>query len=59
MAPGAKVGRGPALDVGSSTMWGSWRADADELPESLEVEVPEDISNEDPKNLREIGRNKR
>ena len=31
----------------------------DELPELLEVEVPEDISNKDPKNLREIRRDKR
>ena len=58
MAPGAKIGRGLALDVGSSTVWGSWGADADELTEPLEVEVPEDISNEDLKDPGEIRRDK-
>ena len=57
--PGAKIGRGPASDVGSSTVWGFWGAEADELLEPLEVEVPEDISNKDPKNPEEIRRNKR
>ena len=59
MAPGAKIGRGPAPDVGSSTVWGFWGAEVDELLEPLEVEVPEDISNKDPKNLREIRWDKR
>ena len=44
--------------MGSSTVWGSWGVDADELLEPLEVEVPEDISNEDPKDPREIRRDK-
>ena len=59
MAPGAKIERGPALDVGSSTVWGFWRAEADELLESLEAEASEDISNKDPKNLGEIRQDKR
>ena len=59
MAPGAKIGRGPTPDVGLSIVWGFWGAEADELLELLEVEVPEDISNKDPKNLEEIRRNKR
>ena len=59
MAPDAKIGQGPALDVGSSTVWGFWGAEADELLEPLEEEVPEDISNKDPKNLGEIRQNKR
>ena len=46
MAPDAKIGRSPAPDVGSSTEWGSWGAEAEELSESLEAEVPEDISND-------------
>ena len=58
MAPDAKIGRGPAPDVGSSTVWGSWGADADELQEPLEAEVPEDISNEDPKDPGEIRQDK-
>ena len=58
MAPGTKTGRGPALDMGSSTVWGSWGADADELLEPLEAEVLEDISNEDPKDPGEIRRDK-
>ena len=33
--------------------------EADELSEPLEAEVPEDISNKDPKNSGEIRRNKR
>ena len=59
MVPGTKIERSPAPDVDSSTVWGSWGAEADELSEPLEVEVPEDISNEDPKNLEEIRQNKR
>ena len=59
MAPDAKIGRGPTPDVGSSTVWGFWGAEVDELPEPLEAEVPEDISNMDPKNLREIRQNKK
>ena len=59
MAPGAKIGRGPALDVGLSTVWGFWGAEADELLEPLEAEVPEDISNKGPKNPREIRWDKR
>ena len=59
MASGAKIGRGLGSDVGSSIVWWSWGADADELLEPLEAEVLEDISNKDPKNLGEIRRNKR
>ena len=59
MAPSAKIGRGPTLDVGSSTVWGFWGAEADELLEPLEAEVPEDISNKDPKDPGEIRRDKR
>ena len=59
MASDAKIGQGPAPDVGSSTVWGFWGAEADELLKPLEAEVPEDISNKDPKNLGEIRRNKR
>ena len=59
MAPGAKTGRGPALDVGSSTVWGFRGIEVDELLEPLEVEVSEDISNKYPKNLGEIRRGKR
>ena len=58
MTPGAKTGRGPALDVGSSTVWGFWGVEADELLKPLEAEVPEDISNEDPKDPGEIRRDK-
>ena len=46
MAPGAKTGRSPAPDVGSSTERGSWGAETKELPKPLEAEVPEDISND-------------
>ena len=42
----AKTGRSPVPDVGSSTEWGSWGAEAEELPKPLEVEVPKDISND-------------
>ena len=59
MAPGTKIERGPALDVGSSTVWGSWGAEADELLEPLEAEVPEDISNKSPKDPGEIRQDKR
>ena len=59
MTPGAKIGRGPALDVGSSTVWGFCGAEADELLEPLEAEVPEDISNKGPKNPGEIRWDKR
>ena len=58
MAPSAKIGRGPAPDVGSSTVWGFWEAEADELPEPLEAEVLEDISNKGPKDPEEIRRDK-
>ena len=58
MAPDAKIGRGPALDVGSSTVWGSWGTEADELLKPLEAEVPEDISNKSPKDPGEIKRDK-
>ena len=44
--------------MGSSTVWGSWGADADELLKLLEAEVPKDISNEDPKDPREIRQDK-
>ena len=46
MVPGAKTGRSPIPDVGSSTEWGFWGAEAEELPEPLEAEVSEDISND-------------
>ena len=59
MAPGAKVGRGPALDVGSSTIQGFWGTEADELLEPPEAEVLEDISNKNPKNPGGIKPNKR
>ena len=59
MAPGAKIGRGPALDVGSSIVWGFWGAEVDELPKPLEAKVPEDISNKDPKDPGEIRQDKR
>ena len=46
MTPGTKIGRSPTPDVGSSTEWGSWGAEVEELPEPLEAKVPEDISND-------------
>ena len=46
MASGTKIGRSPAPDVGSSAEWGSWGAEAEELPEPLEAEVPKDILND-------------
>ena len=41
----AKTERSLVPDVGSSTEWESWGAEAEELPEPLGAEVPEDISN--------------
>ena len=58
MAPDTKIGRSSAPDVGSSTVWGSWGAEADELLEPLEAEVSEDISNKSPKDPGEIRRDK-
>ena len=46
MAPGAKAGRSPVPEVDSSIEWGSWGAEVEELPEPLEAEEPEDISND-------------
>ena len=45
MAPGTKIGRSPAPDAGSSTERGTWGVEAEELPEPLGAEEPEDISN--------------
>ena len=59
MTPGTKIKQGPARDVGSTTAWGFWGAEADELLEPLEVEEPEDISNKDPKDPEEIRQDKR
>ena len=58
MVPDAKIGRGPALDEGSSMVRGFWGPEADELLEPLKVWVPEDISNKDPKDPGEIRRDK-
>ena len=58
MAPGTKIRRGPAPDVGSSTIRGFWGTEADELLKPLEAEVPEDISSKNRKNPEEIRRNK-
>ena len=44
MAPGAKIGRSPAPDVGSSAETGTWGFEAEELPELQGAEEPEDIS---------------
>ena len=45
MAPGAKIERSPAPDAGSSTEQGTWGFEAEELPEPLGAEEPDDISN--------------
>ena len=44
MAPGAKTGRSPAPDAGSSTEKGTWGFEAEELPELQGAEEPDDIS---------------
>ena len=44
MAPGAKIGRSPAPDAGSSTEQGTWGFEAEELPELQGAEEPDDIS---------------
>ena len=41
--PGAKTGRSPAPDAGSSTETGTWGFEAEELSELLGAEEPEDI----------------
>ena len=46
MAPDAKIERSLAPDAGSSTEQGTWGFEAEELPEPLEAEVPEDILND-------------
>ena len=43
IAPGAKTGRGPAPDAGSSAETGTWGFEAEELSELLGAEEPEDI----------------
>ena len=42
----------------SSTVWGFWGAEADELLEPLEAEGLEDISNKDPGEIRRDKRRK-
>ena len=44
MALGAKIGRSPAPDAGSSTELGTWGFEAEELPELQGAEEPDDIS---------------
>ena len=43
MAPGAKIGRGPAPDAGSSAETGAWGFEAEELPELTGAEESEEI----------------
>ena len=44
MAPGAKTGRSPTPDAGSSIETGTWGFEAEELPELQGAEELEDIS---------------
>ena len=43
MVPGAKIGRDPAPNVGSSAETGAWGLEAEELPELMGAEESEDI----------------
>ena len=57
MTPGAKIGRGPAPDAGSSAETGACGFEAEELPELTGAEESEDIfRGENLKDLRKANR---
>ena len=45
MAPSAKIERGTTPGTGSSTEWGTWGVEAEELPKLQGAEEPDNISN--------------